>query len=83
MEPMQQLEAWIKQVADNPDALYANVDVARRLLKHGMEALKEVALLRETLQGIADADWRRWGELATPDEFVLWAKSRAVHALGR
>lgn len=42
---------------------------------------EELARLRETLQGIADADWRRWEELATPDEFVRWAKSRAAHAL--
>ena len=42
---------------------------------------EELARLRETLQGIADADWRRWKELATPDEFVRWAKSRAAHAL--
>jgi hypothetical protein len=42
---------------------------------------EELARLRETLQGIADADWRRWEELATPDEFVRWAKSRAAAAL--
>lgn len=42
---------------------------------------EELARLRETLQSIADADWRRWEELATPDEFVRWAKSRAAHAL--
>ena len=27
---------------------------------------EELARLRETLQGIADADWRQWEELATP-----------------
>ena len=42
---------------------------------------EELARLRGTLQSIADADWRQWEELATPDEFVLWAKSRAAHAL--
>lgn len=42
---------------------------------------EELARLRETLQGIADADWRRWEELATPYAFVRWAKSRAAHAL--
>lgn len=42
---------------------------------------EEQARLRETLQGIADADWRRWEELATPYAFVRWAKSRAAHAL--
>lgn len=37
--------------------------------------------VRNTLQGIVDADWRKWEELATADEFVRWAKSRAAHAL--
>lgn len=81
MEPMPQLEAWNQQLADNPNAEAADVDVAKRLLKHGIEALEELKRLRETLQGIADADWRKWEELATPEEFVRWAKSRAMHAL--
>ena len=81
MEPMQQLEAWSKQIAENPDATYADVDVAKRLLKHGVEALTELKRLRETLQGIAEADWRKWEELASPDEFVRWAKARATHAM--
>ena len=34
----------------------------------------------ETLHGIRDADWRKWDELASPEEFVRWAKSRANHA---
>lgn len=42
---------------------------------------EELARLRETLQGIAGADWREWEELATPYEFVRWAKARAAHAL--
>ena len=42
---------------------------------------EELVRLRETLQGIADADWRRWEELASPEEFVRWAKARATHAL--
>ena len=81
MEPMPQLEAWNRQLADNPNAEAADVDVAKRLLKHGIEALEELKRLRETLQGIADADWRKWEELAAPEEFVRWAKSRAMHAL--
>ena len=43
----------------------------------------ELADVRETLKGIVDADWRTWQELASPDEFVRWAKSRANHALVR
>ena len=42
---------------------------------------EEIGRLRQTLHGIADADWRGWGEMASPDEYVQWAKSRARHAL--
>lgn len=40
-----------------------------------------IELMLETLRGIADADWRKWEELASPEEFVLWAKRRVNHAL--
>lgn len=43
----------------------------------------EVERLRATLRGIADADWRQWGEFANPGEFVTWAQSRANHALSK
>jgi hypothetical protein len=46
-----------------------------------LEALKSVEFMRETLRGIADADWTKWEELASADEFVRWAKARANHAL--
>lgn len=42
-----------------------------------------IASMRETLEGIRDADWRRWEELSSPEEFVRWAKSRAHAALAR
>lgn len=42
---------------------------------------QEINLLRETLEFIAGADYRKWEELSSPDEFVRWAKSRANHAL--
>ena len=45
------------------------------------EALDAIERLRKTLRGIANADYRDWHELASPDEFVRWAKSRARHAL--
>ena len=44
-------------------------------------AVAEIARLRATLQGIVDADWRKWEELAQPEEFVRWAKCRANYAL--
>lgn len=45
------------------------------------ELVEENRRLREVLQSIVDADWRKWHELASPEEFVRWAKSRANHAL--
>lgn len=45
------------------------------------KAAKEVELMRDTLRGILEADWRNWEELASADEFVRWAKSRANQAL--
>ena len=45
------------------------------------EALDDVERLRATLRGIVEADYRKWWELAHPEEFVRWAKSRAAHAL--
>ena len=54
-------------------------------LKNGSDTAKwaaaEIEQLRETLEGILNADWRQWEELASPDEFVRWAKSRANQAL--
>jgi hypothetical protein len=46
------------------------------------EVCRERKVLRETLQGIANADWRKWDEeMRSPDEFAKWAKSRAQHTL--
>lgn len=46
------------------------------------ELRSELSRLRATLQGIADANWRDWDvELASPEQFVQWAQSRARHAL--
>lgn len=41
----------------------------------------QIEMMRSTLHGIVDADWRKWEELASPEEFVRWAKSRANHVL--
>ena len=45
------------------------------------QAADQIEHMRETLQGIAEADWRTWDELASPHEFVSWAKNRARHTL--
>ena len=54
----------------------------RRLCAEALEAqAEEIERLRETLQCIADADWRKWEEFASPHEFVSWSKSRARSVL--
>ena len=42
-----------------------------------------VAEMRSTLSVIVTAEWRAWGKLASPEEFVRWAKSRANHAIAQ
>lgn len=52
------------------------------IVRNAMALLEENKTLRETLQGIANADWRKWDEeMRSPGEFVKWAKSRAQHTL--
>jgi len=43
--------------------------------------IERIATMHEALHGIVTADWREWQELASAEEFVRWAKSRALHAL--
>lgn len=38
----------------------------------------ELAL--KTMEGIANSNWRKWEELASPEEFERWVKSRANHS---
>jgi len=50
MELRQQLEKWQGQAADANEGAAADMDVAKRLLKHGIEALDEIDLMREVLK---------------------------------
>ena len=43
--------------------------------------VSRIERLHETLRGIAAADWKEWQELASAEEFVRWAKARALHTL--
>lgn len=61
--------------------LYQRIEKLKNGSDTAIWAANEIERLRETLEGIANADWRNWEELASPDEFVRWAKSRAKHAL--
>jgi len=46
MELMPQLEKWKGQVAEASEGAAADMDVAKRLLKHGIEAMEEISKLR-------------------------------------
>ena len=61
--------------------LIVDAETAAILADDYAKQAAEIDRLRETLVGIANADWRKWEELASPEEFVRWAKSRANHAL--
>jgi hypothetical protein len=49
MELIQQLERWQQQAAENPNASAADMDVAKRLIAHGIEATTEIKRLRQAL----------------------------------
>lgn len=55
-----------------------DVEAAGRAMR---AAKADIERMSETLRGIVEADWRKWEELARPEEFVRWAKARATHAL--
>lgn len=43
----------------------------------GLVGVLEAAL--ETLDGIANSNWRKWEELASCEEYERWSKSRCAH----
>jgi hypothetical protein len=77
--------AAIQKAHNETDALRQRLMLAEHhasIMKALAEELsRQHDRMRETLQGIADADWRKWEDLASPEEFVTWAKRRAIHAL--
>jgi len=50
MELLQQLEAWQKQAESAAPDSSADLDVAKRLILHGIEALAEISRLHECLK---------------------------------
>ncbi len=74
MEQAAQINHLQMALADT-EALEA--ETSARCLKQA----EQIEMMRSTLHGIVDADWRKWEELASPEEFVRWAKSRANHVL--
>lgn len=48
METLAQLEAWAQQIEAMPDATTADLDVAKRLLRHGIEAAKKLVQAQQS-----------------------------------
>ncbi|MHB1266411.1 MAG: hypothetical protein ACYCY2_02270 [Acidithiobacillus ferriphilus] len=74
------LQLWIDGhwIADIREKAYSG---SAALILSAMNALADVERMRETFEGILSANWRKWEELASPEEFVRWAEARALHAL--
>lgn len=54
--------------------------LARADLEAENERLREaLATLQMQCNSLAASNWREWQELASPQEFERWVKSRAVH----
>ena len=50
IEPRIQLEKWLQQIMSNPDAVAANMDVARRLISHGLATHDKIGYLRRRVE---------------------------------
>jgi len=50
-----------------------------RLSAINAELLDALKVFQTHLEAIVASDWRKWEELATPEEFERWVKSRANH----
>ena len=72
------MEKWNKRPVN---VMSRELDVVTLSGKEYDDLLEKIDRLSESLKGIANSDYKNWQELSTPEEFVRWAKSRAVHAL--
>ena len=63
-----------------PLEVYASISSElRRLHEVKQELLDALTVIQSQFGSMAVADWRKWEELASPDEFERWVKSRAAH----
>ena len=54
-------------------------DVAQRVLEQRDELLAALKVFQDQCEMMESANWRKWEELASPEEFERWVKSRATH----
>lgn len=52
---------------------------AKSLKSQRDELLGALTVLKAQCELMAASDWRKWEELASPEEFERWVKSRAAH----
>ena len=69
LERMSLSTKWDKQAAAE----------LRRLHAVNQELLDALTVIQSQFESMAVADWRKWEELASPEEFERWVKSRAAH----
>jgi hypothetical protein len=54
-------------------------EAAQRVLSQRDELLAALKVLQDQCEMMESANWRKWEELASPEEFERWVKSRAAH----
>ena len=68
---------FLQCVNDSADDPQARADA--RLIAAAPELLEALTVIQSQFESIASANWRKWEELASPEEFERWVKSRAAH----
>lgn len=77
------IEEWLQHAIEESLDRAGYMEAAKREVALLRSELAPLAIFRETLQLIVAADYTEWDELANPEEFVTWAKSRATFALAK
>ena len=69
---------WDAGAFEREDAEFVAAEL-RRLHAVNKELLEALTVIQSQFGSMAVADWRKWEELASPEEFERWVKSRAAH----
>ena len=77
-EALRLADAMVRHVIANGINMCAASEL-RRLHAVNKELLESLTVIQSQFGSMAVADWRKWEELASPEEFERWVKSRAAH----
>ena len=69
---------WDAGAFEREDAEFVDAEL-RRLHEVNRELLESLTVIQSQFRSMVVADWRKWEELASPEEFERWVKSRAAH----